>query len=122
MDDQITAVACEHQRARGDATLRHLDGEAAARLAAIFGALSDPTRLRIISALAQREFCVTELAAALSISQSAISHQLSDMRDLHLVCARREGRHIYYRLEDEHVHDLFLQGLAHIEHYEASNE
>ncbi len=93
-----------------------LDGQAARSLAGVFKALSDPTRLRIISALARREFCVGDLAVVLDLEQSAVSHQLSDMRDMHLVRFRKEGRHVYYRLEDEHVRDLFAQGLAHVSH------
>ena len=57
-----------------------------------------------------------DLAEGLSMSQSAVSHQLSDMRELHLVQARRAGRHVYYRLDDEHVRDLFLRGLEHVKH------
>ena len=86
----------------------------ARQMARIFKALSDPTRLRLISMLASREMCVTDLAAALEVQQSAISHQLSDMREMKLVRFRKEGRHVYYALEDEHVRDLFRQGLAHV--------
>jgi ArsR family transcriptional regulator len=95
---------------------RLLDGDVARRLAGVFRALSDPTRLRIISALSEAEFCVGDLAAALELAQPAVSHQLSDMREMRLVRFRRVGRHIYYRLDDEHVRDLFAQGLAHIKH------
>ena len=87
----------------------------AQRLAGVFKSLSDPTRLRIISMVAEREFCVTDLAAALEMEQSTISHQLRDMRRLGLVSFRREGRHIFYRLDDPHVCSLFEQGLAHIQ-------
>jgi ArsR family transcriptional regulator, lead/cadmium/zinc/bismuth-responsive transcriptional repressor len=93
-----------------------VDSLTARSLAAIFKALGDPTRLRLISALAEREFCVGDLAAALEMEQSAVSHQLSDMRDMHLVRFRKEGRHVYYRLDDEHVRDLFTLGLAHVSH------
>lgn len=88
---------------------------AAQRLARVFKSLSDPTRLRIISLLAEREFCVTDLAAALEIEQSTLSHQLRDMRAQRLVAFRREGRYVFYRLDDPHVRSLFEQGLAHIE-------
>jgi ArsR family transcriptional regulator, lead/cadmium/zinc/bismuth-responsive transcriptional repressor len=87
----------------------------AQRLASVFKSLSDPTRLRIISLLAQRELCVTDLAAALEIEQSTLSHQLRDMRAQRLVVFRREGRHVFYRLGAPHVRSLFEQGLAHIE-------
>ncbi len=87
--------------------------EVARTLAGVFKSLSDPTRLRIISALSQQEFCVTDLAAALEMEQSTISHQLRDMRAQRLVNFRREGRHVFYRLDDPHVRDLYRQGLAH---------
>jgi ArsR family transcriptional regulator len=93
-----------------------VDAATAQDLAEVFKALSDPTRLRIISALAECEICVNDLAAALGMGQSAVSHQLSDMREKRLLAARREGRHVYYRLDDEHVQYLFSQGLAHVRH------
>ena len=89
--------------------------DVAHRLAGVFKSLSDPTRLRIISMVSEREFCVTDLAAALEMEQSTISHQLRDMRKLGLVSFRREGRHVFYRLDDPHVRSLFEQGLAHIQ-------
>jgi len=83
-------------------------------LAAIFKALADPTRVRIMSALASREFCVNDLAAGLDMGQSAVSHQLSDLRAMGLVTARRAGRHVFYRLADDHVEQLFAVGLEHV--------
>jgi len=93
-----------------------IDGLTAIRLARTFKALSDPTRVRIISALSHNELCVHELAACLGMSQSAISHQLRTLREMRLVKFRKEGRHVYYALDDEHIHDLFHQGLEHVEH------
>jgi DNA-binding transcriptional ArsR family regulator len=93
-----------------------VDDETAAHLAEIFRALGDPTRLRVISLLAQAEFCVCDLAAALDVSQSAMSHQLRTLRDLRLVRRRREGRQVFYTLDDEHVADLFQRGLEHVAH------
>ncbi len=86
----------------------------ARKLAAVFKSLSDPTRLRIISLVAEREFCVTDLADALKMEQSTISHQLRDMRQAGWVRYRRDGRHVFYSLDDEHVRDLYRQALAHI--------
>jgi ArsR family transcriptional regulator len=91
-------------------------GSKAAQLAQTFKALSDPTRVRIVSALLGNELCVHELAESLQMSQSAISHQLRTLRELRLVRFRKEGRHVYYALDDEHIHDLFQRGLEHIEH------
>ncbi len=89
---------------------------AAERLAATFKALADPTRVRIISILAQTELCVCDLAATLEMSQSAVSHQLRLLRKLRLVKGQKTGRMVYYSLDDEHIYDLFQRGLEHIEH------
>jgi ArsR family transcriptional regulator len=93
-----------------------VDDELALQLAEMFRALSDPTRLRIVSLLVDAELCVGDLAAALEISQSAVSHQLRTLRDMRLVRRRREGRQIFYTLDDEHVADLYRRGLEHVEH------
>ncbi len=84
----------------------------ARRLAAVFRLLSDPTRLCIISLLSEREFGVTDLVAA-GKERLTISHQLRDMRAAGWVRYRREGRHVYYALEDEHVQALYREALAH---------
>ena len=102
---------------RVQAALPHvLEDATAVRLAETFKALSDPSRVRIVSLLAKAELCVCDLAAALDMSQSAVSHQLRTLRDLHLVRWRREGRQIFYALDDEHVTDLFQRGLDHVTH------
>jgi len=93
-----------------------VDEETASRLAETFKALSDATRVRILAALRQTELCVGDLARCLNMEQSAVSHQLRLLRQLRLVRARRQGRHVYYALDDEHIHDLFLQGLDHVQH------
>lgn len=97
-----------------DAQAALISPPTARRLAGVFKSLSDPTRLRIISLVAEREFCVTDLVAALKMEQSTISHQLRDMRQAGWVRYRREGRHVFYSLDDEHVRDLYRQALAHI--------
>ena len=97
--------------------IAHLvDGSTAVRLAETFKALSDPSRVRMVSLLADDALCVCDLAAALGMSQSAVSHQLRTLRDLRLVRWRREGRQIFYTLDDEHVADLFRRGLDHVVH------
>jgi DNA-binding transcriptional ArsR family regulator len=78
--------------------------------------LSDPTRVRIVSLLRGDELCVCDLAAALDMSQSAVSHQLRTLRDLRLVRWRRVGRQVFYTLDDAHVADLFQRGLEHVVH------
>jgi ArsR family transcriptional regulator len=93
-----------------------IDAPQASRLAQIFDALSDPTRLRLISALNQCELCVYDLSAVLGMSQSAVSHQLRLLRALGLVRNRKAGRMVFYTLDDEHIRDLFQRGLEHIAH------
>jgi len=93
-----------------------LDHEVAVNLAETFKALSDPTRIKMISALSERELCVGELSAALAMSESAISHQLRVLRSMRIVKFRKEGRRIYYSLDDEHIEQLLSQGLEHTTH------
>ena len=84
------------------------------RLAQLYKALGDPTRLKIVVALDQGEMCVCDLAAFLGVSESAVSHQLRQLRQLHLVVNRRQGPILYYRLDDEHISQLIHLALEHI--------
>jgi ArsR family transcriptional regulator len=93
-----------------------LDGVIATRAAALFGALSDPTRVRIVGLLAHAELCVGDLCLVLGMSQPAVSHHLRLLRNLRIVNARREGKHIFYSLLDDHIHQLFHQGVDHVQH------
>lgn len=87
----------------------------AAALAATFAVLGDPTRVRLLDALAQRELCVCELSELVSSTESAVSHQLRLLRSLRLVRSRRAGRMVYYALDDDHIRALLTQGRRHIE-------
>jgi len=88
----------------------------AIQLADLFSTLSDASRVRIISVLVQQEMSVGSLAEALEMTESAVSHQLRGLRQLRLVRSRRQGRRIFYRLDDAHVEQLFRMGLDHVEH------
>lgn len=83
-------------------------------LAETFKTLGDPTRVKILYALLQKELCVCDIAAVIGISDSAISHQLRILRGQKLVKFRRDGKILYYSLDDAHVSTLFEQGLDHI--------
>ena len=85
-------------------------------LADLFSALSDPTRLRIISVLLDGERNVGEIASQLEMTESAVSHQLRGLRQMKLLRSRKNGRQVYYALDDDHVTKLYLLGLDHIEH------
>ena len=86
------------------------------RLADLFSALSDPTRLRIISVLLDGEMNVGEIAGQLVMTESAVSHQLRGLRHMKLVRSRKEGRQVFYALDDDHVTKLYRMGLDHVEH------
>jgi len=91
-------------------------------LADTFSALGDPTRVRILDALSHGELCVCDLAAVLRLSQSAVSHQLRLLRGLRLVRPRREGRVVFYDLDDQHIISLFKQTLQHVEESSPSRQ
>ncbi len=91
-----------------------LDTDLADAMADRFKVLADPTRLRLLALLAEREVCVSELTRLLDMEQSAISHQLSKLRDQKLVQHRKAGRQVYYRLKDEYIQQLLSHSLANI--------
>jgi DNA-binding transcriptional ArsR family regulator len=92
-----------------------LTDASAAALADTFKVLGDTTRVRILDALSRAELCVHDLAVRVGLSESAVSHQLRLLRGKRLVRPRRDGRNIYYRLDDDHIVGLFVQGLDHVE-------
>jgi DNA-binding transcriptional ArsR family regulator len=91
-----------------------LDEHTAAHVAELFRAFSDTSRVRILFALTTREMNVNALAEMVGISESAVSHHLRGLRQMKLVVARREGKEVYYRIEDEHIIALFGQGVSHV--------
>jgi len=92
-----------------------LDEHTAAHVAELFRSFSDTSRVRILSALTTQEINVGSLAAIVGISESAVSHHLRGLRQMGLVKARREGKEVYYRIEDEHIVTLFNQGVKHVQ-------
>ena len=83
-------------------------------LADLFKVFGDSTRVRIICALFSAEMCVCDIAALLGMTKSAISHQLRVLKQARLVKYRRDGKIVYYSLDDEHIQNIFNQGLNHI--------
>ena len=92
------------------------DDVVANQLAGIYKALGDPTRVKMLMALAEKELCVHDLAELLRMTQSAVSHQLQILRELHIVRHTKAGRHVFYKLDDDHVADMLKLGLAHVCH------
>ena len=83
-------------------------------IADLFKAFGDPTRVHIMTLLQQQELCVGDIAEAVELSQSAISHQLRILKQMHLIKYRREGKNILYSLADDHVRTILEMGLEHV--------
>ncbi len=92
-----------------------LDEHTSAHVAELFRSFSDSSRVRILFALSQEEMNTTTLAETLKISESAISHHLRGLRQMRIVQFRREGKEVYYRIDDEHIIALFQQGVRHVQ-------
>ena len=101
---------------RTKSTSPALDDETATQVAQLFSALSDRSRVRIIWALSNGESNVSDLAQSVGMTESAVSHQLRQLRLLRLVRTRKDGREVFYTLDDDHVLDLFQRGLDHVRH------
>ncbi|MEM7600897.1 MAG: metalloregulator ArsR/SmtB family transcription factor [Verrucomicrobiota bacterium] len=100
--------ACEehHSSTRPNGSFP-IEVEDSQRMAEFFSVLADPTRLRLISLLSASESCVCDLAENLSVSESAVSHQLRALRNARLVRYRKSGRQVFYRLHDHHIFELY---------------
>ena len=100
-----------------DKTINNMpDSYTFSKLAEFFKILGDTTRAKILFALDQNEMCVCDIANVLGMSKSSISHQLGTLRRSGIVKCRRDGKEVYYMLDDDHVQKLFELGLEHIEH------
>ena len=86
------------------------------KLAEFFKIIGDTTRTKILFALDENEMCVCDIANVLGMSKSSISHQLGTLRRMGIVKCRRDGKEVYYMLDDEHVKQVFEVGIKHIEH------
>ncbi|MBW4554631.1 MAG: metalloregulator ArsR/SmtB family transcription factor [Trichormus sp. ATA11-4-KO1] len=92
-----------------------LSSEKAQRMAEFFSFLGDANRLRILSFLAKKELCVSDLAALLDMSESAVSHQLRNLRVMRLVGYRKQGRNVFYHLHDNHIFHLYQAVAEHLD-------
>ncbi|MEB3181535.1 MAG: metalloregulator ArsR/SmtB family transcription factor [Nostocaceae cyanobacterium] len=94
----------------------------AQRMAEFFSFLGDANRLRILSLLAKKELCVCDLATALDMSESAVSHQLRTLRAMRLVSYRKQGRNVFYHLQDSHVFNLYQAVAEHLDEGQSTAE
>jgi DNA-binding transcriptional ArsR family regulator len=112
----LCASRCVHPDAVAEATAALADVDSYRRLAALFGALADPTRARIVHMLLDQELCTCDIATVLGVTDSAVSQHLRLLRSLRLVKSRRAGKFVYYSLDDAHIALLIQVGLTHEGH------
>ena len=114
--EERAALDVQPADGRQVAALRSVVGrESASAVAGLFRVLADPTRVSIIHALSLAELCNGDLAAVLGISESAVSHQMRELRLMKLVTAEKRGRMVYYRLTDTHIRHIFVDTLRHVQ-------
>lgn len=106
---------CVHKDILESVNQRMPDEDKLYDLAELFKVFGDSTRIRILFILFEEEVCVCDLAEALNMTQSAISHQLKILKQSRLVKNRRVGKSVFYSLADDHVHAIIAQGMEHIE-------
>ena len=106
----------DREKAVGKAKTDMLDSEIIDSLSKLFKVFGDPTRIKILWALNVHELCVLDICEVLGMTKSAVSHQLSTLKEAKLVRARREGKEVYYVLDDEHVKEIFETGIIHVTH------
>lgn len=113
-EELICQESCLHFNLINQVKLSNIDREEIQDLSEMFKIFSDETRLRIICAILNTELCVCDLCELLNLNQSAVSHQLQLLRSSKLVKYRKEGKQVYYSLEDEHIESIIKMALAHI--------
>ncbi len=116
MRERFIPCDAQHSHAARDEAIRKMPSdEQLSELSGLYKLFADPTRIRILCALSHGELCVCDLADMLSMTQSAISHQLRFLKDGRAVRSRREGKQMLYSLHDQHVLRIFDQGLVHVQ-------
>lgn len=113
-NELICEEKCPHYNLINRVKLTNIGSEETQDLAEIFKLFADETRLRIICAILNTELCVCDLCELLNLNQSAVSHQLQLLRKSKLVKYRKEGKQVYYKLQDEHIEGIIKMALAHI--------
>ncbi len=91
-----------------------LDEHTAVHVAELFRAFSDTSRVRILSAIIEKEVNISALAELVGVTESAVSHHMRGLRQMRIVRARRDGKEVYYRVDDPHIIALLQQGIAHV--------
>lgn len=114
MNDELCTQQSDTEAVRAKLSNLLIDDDEAFALAEFFKVFGDKTRIKILQLLNVQETCVHEIAACLAMQQSAVSHQLKILRHYKLVKVRREGKHVFYSLDDDHIMQIFDNGLEHV--------
>ncbi len=112
--DDVCETTCNHTELTESIKTQMIDSEKLLSLSELFKVLGDHTRVRILHALVHSELCVCDLSGLLEMTQSAISHQLRVLRTSKVVKYRKEGKNVYYSLDDNHIFSLLNEGMAHV--------
>ncbi|QUH25513.1 ArsR/SmtB family transcription factor [Serpentinicella alkaliphila] len=115
-DIEVCEIQCIHEKDVKEVKEKMMQDELILDMAEFFKVFGDATRVRIMYSLFDKEMCVCDIAAVLEMNQSAISHQLRILKAKRLVKFRRDGKIIYYSLDDDHVKEILDKGLLHIKH------
>jgi len=116
LECDVCTELCEHPQSICLAKAELLPEKIAQRVAETFKVLGDPTRVKILQVLSKRELCVCDISAVVGMGQSAVSHQLRALRNARLVKYRRDGKMVWYSLDDDHIGELLARGIEHVEH------
>lgn len=119
--DEMCRLRCTHPDTVAEARAHLEDTHTYRQLAEVFGALADPTRVRIVHALLRQELCTCDIAVVVGSSESGVSQHLRILRALRLVKNRRAGKFVYYTLDDAHIALLVQVGLIHLGHGDSPN-
>lgn len=114
MQKEPCDVSTLHEKDILDIKKNMLKEKALDKMSSLFKVIADPTRIKILYALESRSLCVCDISFLLNMTQSAISHQLRILRQEGLVSHKKEGKHVFYTLKDEHVHMIFGQAFVHV--------
>ena len=113
-NDSVCDCEVLHEETVAEVRILMADDETFADISDFFRIFADSTRIKILWALDKKELCVCDIAVLISMTKSAVSHQLKVLRDAGLVKSRREGKVVFYSLADEHIRDIFEKAVEHL--------
>lgn len=117
MENKPGCPCCQQHKTQVDCAMENMPQEQQINsLSSFFKMLGDPTRIKMMYIMANGEVCVQDIASALGVTKSAISHQLSGLKENKIVKSRRDGKNVYYSIDDDHVSQVLNLAMTHIKH------